>query len=76
MGQAPERGAEKKAPIRPAFLKFSSMAYQMGAAIGLGVWGGIKADEAWSSGTPWFTILGSLVGTGVALYVVIKEASK
>jgi F0F1-type ATP synthase assembly protein I len=64
-----------KAP-RSAFLRFTSMAYQMGAAIGLGVWLGLKADERWGGGTPWFTVLGSLVGTGTALYVVIKESSK
>ena len=64
-----------KAP-RSAFLRFTSMTYQMGAAIGLGVWLGLKADERWGGGTPWFTVLGSLVGTGTALYVVIKESSK
>ena len=63
-------------PPRSAFLRFTSMAYQMGAAIGLGVWLGLKADERWGGETPWFTMLGALLGTGTALYVVIKESSK
>ena len=60
----------------PAFMRFMSMAYQMGAAIGLGVWLGIWADGKWPAARPMFTVVGSLLGTGIALYVVIKEASK
>jgi F0F1-type ATP synthase assembly protein I len=69
-------GDPDRKPPQSAFLRFTSMAYQMGAAIGLGVWLGLKADERWCGDTPWFTMLGSLVGTGIALYVVIKESSK
>ena len=63
-------------PPRSAFLLFTSMAYQMGLAIGLGVWLGLKADGAWGVGQHPFTVLGSLLGTAIALYIVIKEAQK
>lgn len=62
--------------VDPAFMRFMSMAYQMGGAIGLGVWLGIWADKRWPEASPLFTVAGALLGVGIALYVVIKEASK
>ena len=70
MGDSPKRSSNA------AFLKFASMAYQMGISIGLGVWLGLKADEAWMPEQHLFTVLGALLGTGIALYVVIKESQK
>ena len=69
-------GKPDRRSSQSAFLRFSSMAYQMGLAIGLGVWLGLKADEAWWPEQHFFTVAGSLLGTGIALYVVIKEAQK
>ncbi len=69
-------GTPRKGRSDSAFLKFTSMAYQMGLAIGLGVWLGLKADSAWLPGKHVFTVVGSLFGTGIALYVVIKESQK
>ena len=69
-------GKSQKRSSNAAFLKFASMAYQMGISIGLGVWLGRKADAAWMPEKHLFTVLGSLLGTGIALYVVIKESQK
>lgn len=49
------------------------MAFQMAAVIGLSVWGGQKLDERFHNLTPWYTIVLSLVGIAVALYLVLKD---
>lgn len=69
--------SESDAPARRNHvLRFTSMAYQMALSIGIGVWGGRKADQYLELETPWLTILGSLLGTSAAFYFVLKEAAK
>lgn len=53
-------------------LRFSNLTFQMGAIIGLSAWGGVKLDEYFKTKDPYFTIVLSLLGIGVAMYVVIK----
>jgi len=55
-----------------AYARFSSMGIQMGVLIFLGVYGGQKLDERWQFETPWMTIVGSLLGVFVGLYIVLK----
>jgi len=45
----------------------------MGVIIGLSSWGGVKLDEHYQNKTPVFTIILSLAGIGIALYLVIKD---
>jgi hypothetical protein len=52
------------------------MASQMAITIFLGVWLGIKADEHWPLGIPIFTLIGSLAGVVMAVYVVIRDVLK
>jgi hypothetical protein len=59
-----------------SFLRFSSMAFQMGATIFLGIWGGLKLDQWVPNSFHGFTILCSLLGVGAALYLVIKDLSR
>ncbi|MDG1252881.1 MAG: AtpZ/AtpI family protein [Schleiferiaceae bacterium] len=58
-------------------IKFSGMAFQMAATIGLGTYGGYRWDlEAgrWSDETtPWATVACALLSTLLALGVVIKQ---
>jgi hypothetical protein len=57
--------------------KYSSMAFQMGITIALGVWGGMKLDESFPLGKfPIFTIVLSLLGVFGAMYWVIKDLLK
>lgn len=57
--------------------KFSSMAFQMGITIALGVWGGMKLDEYFPLGKfPVFTIVFSLLSVFGAMYWVIKDLLK
>jgi F0F1-type ATP synthase assembly protein I len=49
------------------------MATQMGITIFLGVWGGIKLDDYLQFETPVMTLVGSLLGVVVAVYIVIRD---
>ncbi len=55
------------------YLKFSAIAIQMGAIIGLGSWAGHALDEKYQTSKPYFTIVFALVSIAAALYLVIKE---
>ena len=55
-----------------AYARFSSMGIQMGILIFLGVYGGQALDEKLELETPWMTILGSLLGVFLGLYIVLK----
>ena len=56
-----------------AYIKYSGLAFQMGAIIGLGTWGGSKIDEMRETDFPLFTLIFSLVSVFVALYLVLKQ---
>jgi F0F1-type ATP synthase assembly protein I len=58
-----------------SYLKYSNIALQMGAIIGLGVWGGIQLDRYFELVTPVFTLVLSLLSVFVALYIIIKGVS-
>lgn len=55
------------------FFKYSNMAIQMAVIIGLSAWGGSRLDEQYHHTTPVFTIVLSLLGIGIALYLVLKD---
>lgn len=57
-------------------LKYSNLAIQMAVIIGLSAWGGNKLDSYYKNSTPIFTIVLSLLGIGIALYLVIKDVLK
>lgn len=58
------------------YLKFSGLGVQMGVIIGLSAWGGKSLDEYYEFKTPIMTIILSLMGVGISLYVVLKEVTK
>ena len=45
----------------------------MAITIGLGVWAGLKLDEKYSLGRPYFTLVGSVLGLAVSLVVVFRS---
>lgn len=53
---------------------YSNMGIEMAVIIAAGVFGGIKLDE-WLKIAPLFTILLSLFGVGIAMYVMIRTLS-
>ncbi len=49
---------------------------QMAVFILIGVFGGIKLDDYLNMSFPAFTLAGSMLGVGAALYFFIKDVSK
>lgn len=65
-----------KQPFNNNYLKYSGMAFQMGAIITIGVFGGKKLDSWLELKTPIFTLILSLVSVSAAIYVSIKDFLK
>lgn len=55
------------------YAKYSSLAFQMIAIILIGVFGGIKLDRWLEFRFPVFTVVLSLLATGLAVYYGIKD---
>ena len=58
------------------YARFSGIAFQMIAIIGLGVYAGIKLDENYPNKYNLFTLICSLVAIGMALFFVINKVAK
>jgi F0F1-type ATP synthase assembly protein I len=52
------------------------MAFQMMITIGGGAWGGHELDQAQQNEKPIWTIVFSLLGIAISLYLIIRSASK
>lgn len=52
--------------------RFSNMGIQMGLVIFLGAWGGTSLDAKYSTDPLWTVVL-SLLGVFIAMYLVFKE---
>ncbi|MFT7113581.1 MAG: F0F1-type ATP synthase assembly protein I [Candidatus Azotimanducaceae bacterium] len=66
-----KKSSEGKQPS--VWLRFSSVGLQMGIVIALGAYGGQWLDNHYQKEFPLFTLILSLLGVGVGLYMVIKE---
>lgn len=75
MNQEADKPSKKSLSKNP-ILRFSSMALQMGLIIGLAAWGGTELDTRAKNEKPIYTIILCLLGIGISLYLVIKDASK
>ncbi|MGV6860555.1 MAG: AtpZ/AtpI family protein [Putridiphycobacter sp.] len=60
-------------PKKSAYLKYSSLGFQMAITIGLGAWLGTYLDDKYKTETPVYTIVCILVSIAIALYQIIKE---
>ncbi len=58
-----------------AVAKYSGIAIQMIAIIGLSTWAGVWLDKHFRTATPWYTIGLTLSGIFLALYQVIRSAT-
>lgn len=70
MDKKGDNGTEKKGV---ALAKYSAVAFQMLATIGVCVFIGYKIDQGRANDTPLFTALLGLFGVIVSLYQVIKS---
>lgn len=55
------------------FIKFSSLAIQMGVVIGGAVWLGIFLDNSYNPGGKAWTVSLALFGVCASMYLIIKE---
>lgn len=58
------------------YIKYTNIAFQMAAVIGIGVFGGIKLDGWLSLDFPVFTLLLSLISVAAAIYLSVKDFLK
>ncbi len=70
------KNQEKTAKSLSNYAKYSSQAFQMAAIILIGVFGGIKLDRWLEFRFPVFTVVLSLLATGLAVYYGIKDFLK
>jgi ATP synthase protein I len=56
-----------------SYLRFSTVAFQMGAIIGLMTWLGVWLDSRFNPAGAAFTVVCSLLGVAAGLYLIIKE---
>ena len=58
------------------YTKYSGLAFQMGAIIAVAAWGGVKLDEKAETNKPIFTVILSLLGVFIAIYITLKDFIK
>ena len=66
---------EKRPPLE-SYARYSSLAFQMFAIIGLGIYGGYKLDQWLKLSVPVFTVLMSVISVGAAIYTAVKDLLK
>lgn len=71
----PNPAPPKKTSPFHQYAFYSNLAFEMGALIALGVFGGIKLDKTLNI-SPLFTILGALASIAVSLYLIIRSSIK
>jgi len=71
----PKPDKEKRPPLE-SYARYSSLAFQMFAIIGLGIYGGVKIDQWLKTGFPVFTVLMSIISVAAAIYTAVKDLLK
>ena len=66
-------GLKKKQRPFDEYVKYSAIAFQMMAALGLGAWVGHYFDERQATDMPVYTLMGLLLGLGAAIYLIVKS---
>jgi hypothetical protein len=73
MDQKNQNELQKKSKNLGNYARYSSLAFQMIAILGLGVWGGIKLDSLLNMSFPLFTVILSFVSVLLAIYSGLKD---
>ncbi|MEJ7661930.1 MAG: AtpZ/AtpI family protein [Hymenobacter sp.] len=72
----PPADADETARNSSALAKYSGIAIQMFAIIGLSTWAGVWLDGRFHTTTPWYTIGLTLTGIFLALFQVIRSVTQ
>ncbi len=67
---------KRKRPPLESYARYSSIAFQMFAIIGLGIYGGYKLDQWLKIGFPVFTLSMSIISVSAAIYTAVKDLLK
>ena len=65
---------EETLETRSSLARYSGIAVQMMAIIGLSAWAGVWLDSHFHTATPWYTICLTLTGVTLAMVQVIRAA--
>ena len=68
-----KNNSKKKSLSGNAYLKYSGMAFQMGAIILIGALAGQKLDEYFQTPNAYFTALFALLAIAAAFYLTLKD---
>jgi F0F1-type ATP synthase assembly protein I len=71
----PKQDKEKR-PALESYARYSSLAFQMFAIIGIGIFGGVQLDHWLKLGFPAFTVLFAVLSVSAAIYVAVKDLLK
>ena len=71
----PKPDKQSRPPLE-SYARYSSLAFQMFAIIGLGIYGGVKLDQWLHFRFPVFTVLLSIISVGAAIYTAVKDLIK
>ena len=71
----PKPDKQSRPPLE-SYARYSSLAFQMFAIIGLGIYGGVKLDQWLNLHFPVFAVLLSIISVGAAIYTAVKDLLK
>lgn len=74
--QPPKPKQNKERSPLESYARYSSLAFQMFAIIGLGIYGGFKLDQWLKMRFPVFTLLFSVISVTAAIYTAVKDLLK
>jgi len=72
----PPKPLKEKRPPLESYARYSSLAFQMFAIIGIGIFGGFKLDRWIGLKFPVFTVVFSLLSVAAAIYIAVKDLLK
>ena len=67
--------SDKQSAIQ-TYLKYSGLAFQLLAAVGLAAWGGIKLDEYFDNRFPFITLLLVVLALVGSMFLLIRQLPK
>jgi F0F1-type ATP synthase assembly protein I len=68
--------SDRKPSSSNQYLKYSGMALQLFALVGIAAWVGQKLDKRFLASKPYFTIILIFLFTGAFFYRLVKEVSR
>jgi F0F1-type ATP synthase assembly protein I len=72
----PQKNKKKSIKSSGSLLRYTDIVFRMGATIALGIWFGKWLDEKMNRATPIYLPIFAILATGLAMYLVIRDANK